>query len=150
MAIGQGDYVMPVINGIFLRFLDSDQMDELPDGVLLHWLEHLNRRQRQYAAECNQRARNMLNSHQHLNRWLTEDRRDDILARNYALQYANNTIIQETCCRFCDRTFIGPCNLSRLQMEELKIQLEIHYSVDHPEGWRLMHENLHSNMLPYL
>ena len=150
MAIGQGDYVMPVINGIFIRFLDSDEMDELPYGVLLHWLEHLNRRQREYAAEINQRARNMLNHHQHLNRWLTEERRDDILARIYALQYANNRIIQETCCRFCERTYIGPCNLSRMEMDELMIQLEIHYSVEHPEGWRLMHENLHSNMLPYL
>ena len=147
MTIGEVHHV--VAEG-WIRFLDSSQMDDLPYGVLKHWLENLDRRQRQYAADINQRARDILNSHQHLNRWLTEDTKDDILARNYALQYANNRIIQETCCRFCDRTFIGPCNLSRLQMEELKIQLEIHYSVEHPEGWRLMHENLHSNMLPYL
>ena len=145
-----GPFVQPVVDGGWIRFLNSSQMDALPEGVLKHWLEHLDRKQRQYAADVNQRAREILNSHQHLNRWLTEEVKDNILEQHYALQYANDQVIQETCCRFCDRTFIGPLNLSRMQIEELKTQLEVHYQVDHPEGWRLMHENLRSNMLPYL
>ena len=145
-----GPFVQPVVDGGFIRFLNSSQMDALPEGVLKHWLEHLDRKQRQYAADVNQRARDILNTHQHLNRWLTEEVKDNILEQHYALQYANDQVIQETCCRFCNRTYIGPLNLSRMRIEELKIQLEVHYQVDHPEGWRLMHENLHSNMLPYL
>ena len=145
-----GPFVQPVVDGGFIRFLNSSQMDALPEGVLKHWLEHLDRKQRQYAADVNQRARDILNTHQHLNRWLTEEVKDNILEQHYALQYANDQVIQETCCRFCNRTYIGPLNLSRMRIAELKIELEVHYQVDHPEGWRLMHENLHSNMLPYL
>ena len=148
MTIGQ--MIPPVVDGRYIRFLNSDEMDSLSFEVLKHWLENLDRKQRQYAADVNQRAREILNSHQHLNRWLTEEVKDNILDKHYALQYANDQVIQETCCRFCNRTFIGPLNLSRMRIEELKIQLEIHYQLDHPEGWRLMHENLHSNMLPYL
>ena len=148
MTIGQ--MIPPVVDGRYIRFLNSDEMDSLSFEVLLHWLENLDRKQRQYAADVNQRAREILNSHQHLNRWLTEEVKDSILEQNYALQYANDQVIQETCCRFCARTFIGPLSLSRMEIEALKIQLEIHYSLDHPVGWRLMHENLHSNMLPYL
>ena len=148
MTIGQ--MIPPVVDGSFIRFLNSDQMDALPYGVLKHWLENLDRKQRQYAADVNQRAREILNSHQHLNRWLTEEVKDNILEQHYALQYANDQVIQETCCRFCNRTYIGPLNLTRMRIAELKIQLEVHYQVDHPEGWRLMQENLHSNMLPYL
>ena len=118
--------------------------------MLLHWLEQLDRRQRQYAADASQRAKDVLNSHQHLNRWLTEEVKEDILDRHDIFQYCSDEVIQDTCCRFCARTFIGPLNLSRIEVEELKIQLMLHYRDDHPEGWRLMQENLRSNMLPYL
>ena len=148
MTIGQ--MIPPVVDGSFIRFLNSDEMDSLSFEVLKHWLENLDRKQRQYAADVNERAREILNSYQHLNRWLTEEVKDSILEQHDILQFASDQVIQETCCRFCARTFIGPLNLSRMEIEELKIQLEIHYRVDHPEGWRLMHENLHSNMLPYL
>ena len=148
MTIGQ--MIPPPVDGNFIRFLNADQMDALPYGVLKHWLENLDRRQRQYAADVNDRAREILNSFSHLNRWLTEEVKESILEKHYELQFASDRVIQETCCRFCDRTFIGPLNLTRMEIEELKIQLEIHYSVDHPEGWRLMREDLRSNMLPYL
>ena len=148
MTIGQ--MIPPVVDGSFIRFLNSDEMDSLSFEVLKHWLENLDRKQRQYAADVNERAREILNRYQHLNRWLTEEVKDSILEKHDILQFASDQVIQETCCRFCARTFIGPLNLSRMEIEELKIQLEIHYRVDHPEGWRLMHENLHSNMLPYL
>ena len=142
--------IPPVVDGRYIRFLNSDEMDSLSFEVLKHWLENLDRKQRQYAADVNERAREILNTYQHLNRWLTEEVKDSILEQHDILQFASDQVIQETCCRFCARTFIGPLSLSRMEIEELKIQLEIHYRVDHPEGWRLMHENLHSNMLPYL
>ena len=148
MTIGQ--MIPPVVDGRYIRFLNSDEMDSLSFEVLKHWSENLDRKQRQYAADVNERAREILNSYQHLNRWLTEEVKDSILEKHDILQFASDQVIQETCCRFCARTFIGPLSLSRMEIEELKIQLEIHYRVDHPEGWRLMHENLHSNMLPYL
>ena len=69
MTIGQ--MIPPVVDGRYIRFLNSDEMDSLSYGVLKHWLENLDRKQRQYAADVNQRAREILNSHQHLNRWLT-------------------------------------------------------------------------------
>ena len=119
MTIGQ--MIPPVVDGSFIRFLNSDEMDSLSFEVLKHWLEHLDRKQRQYAADVNQRAREILNSHQHLNRWLTEEVKDSILEQHYALQYANDQVIQETCCRFCDRTYIGPLNLTRMRIAELKI-----------------------------
>ena len=147
MTIGEVHHV--VAEG-WIRFLDSSQMDDLPYGVLKHWLEHLDRKQRQYAADINERAKDILNRYQHLNRWLTEEVRDAILEKNDILQVCSDQVIQETCCRFCSRTFIGPLNLSRIEIEELKIRLEIHYRTDHPEGWALMNESLHSNMLPYL
>ena len=145
-----GEMIPPVIDGNFIRFLNGEQMDALPYGVLVHWLEKLDRKQRQYAADVNDRAKDILNRYQHLNRWLTEEVKDDILDKHDILQYCSDEVIQETCCRFCERTFIGPLNLSRIEIEELKIQLEIHYRTDHPEGWRLMHEDLYSNKLPYL
>ena len=148
MTIGQ--MIPPVVDGSFIRFLNSDQMDALPYGVLKHWLENLDRTQRQYAADVNERAKVILNTYQHLNRWLTEEVKDSILEKNDILQYCSDQVIQETCCRFCSRTFIGPLNLTRIEIEELRIRLELHYRTDHPEGWALMHENLHSNMLPYL
>ena len=145
-----GPFVQPVVDGGFIRFLNSSQMDALPEGVLKHWLEHLDRKQRKYAADVNERAKDILNTYQHLNRWLTEEVKDSILEKNDILQYCSDQVIKETCCRFCSRTFIGPLNLTRIEIEELRIRLEIHYRTDHPEGWALMHENLHSNMLPYL
>ena len=148
MTIGQ--MIPPVVDGRYIRFLNSDEMDSLSFEVLKHWLENLDRKQRQYAADVNQRAREILNSHQHLNRWLTEEVRDAILEKNDILQVCSDQVIQETCCRFCARVFIGPLNITRLEIEELRIMLELHYRTDHPEGWALMNENLHSNMLPYL
>ena len=147
MTIGE---VHHVVAGGWIRFLDPSQMDALPYGVLKHWLEHLDRKQRKYAADVNERAKDILNTYQHLNRWLTEEVKDSILEKNDILQYCSDQVIQETCCRFCSRTFIGPLNLTRIEIEELRIRLEIHYRTDHPEGWALMNENLHSNMLPYL
>ena len=147
MTIGEVHHV--VAEG-WIRFLDSSQMDDLPYGVLKHWLEHLDRKQRQYAADVNERAKDILNRYQHLNRWLTEEVRDAILEKNDILQVCSDQVIQETCCRFCARVFIGPLNITRLEIEELRIMLELHYRTDHPEGWALMNENLHSNMLPYL
>merc|ERR1711888_167814 len=85
-------------------------------------------------------AKDVLNSRQHLNRWLTEEVKEDILDKHDILQYCSDEVIQDTCCRFCARTFIGPLNLSRIEVEELKIQLMLHYRDDHPEGWRLMQE----------
>ena len=145
-----GEYVMPVVDGIWIRFLDSEQMDELPTGVLRHWLTHLNRTQREYAAAINTRARNILNRHQEFNRWLTEEVKEKIMEQNYALQYCSENMIKETCCRFCSATYIGPLNMTRIQMLGLMRELEVHYEQEHPEGWRLMQRNLHSNMLPYL
>ena len=145
-----GQFIPPAVDGNFVRFLTGEEIDALPIGVLLNWLENLDRRQRQYAADASQRAKDVLNSHQHLNRWLTEEVKEDILDRHDIFQYCSDEVIQDTCCRFCARTFIGPLNLSRIEVEELKIQLMLHYRDDHPEGWGLMQENLRSNMLPYL
>ena len=148
MTIGQ--MVPPVVDGSFVRFLNSDEMDSLSYDMLKYWLEHLDRKQRQYAADVNDRARDILNRHRPLNRWLNEEVKNDILDKHYELQYADERMIKETCCRFCDRTYFGPLNLTRRQLAQLRIELELHYALEHQEGWRLMQENLHSNMLPYL
>ena len=66
-----GPFVQPVVDGGWIRFLNSSKMDALPEGVLKHWLEHLDRKQRKYAADVNERAKDILNTYQHLNRWLT-------------------------------------------------------------------------------
>ena len=148
MTVGQ--IIPPVVDGMYIRFLKSEEMDRLSYEMLKYWLEHLDRIQREYAAGVNDRARDILNNHQSLNRWLTEETRDTILERVWELQFANYRIIQETCCRFCDRTYVGPLNLTRRQHADLMRELEVHYEEEHPEGWRLMQRNLHSNMLPYL
>ena len=67
-------------------FYTSRQMDDLSHEELKAWLLLLNRAQREYCARVNGRARSMCNAEYRLNRWLTEESREDLFDLHYELQ----------------------------------------------------------------
>ena len=69
-----------------IKFLTTREMDDLPTEQLEHWLLQLNRAQREYCARVNGRARSMCNAEYRLNRWLTEESREDLFDLHYELQ----------------------------------------------------------------
>ena len=71
---------------VTVPFYTSRQMDDLSHEELKNWLLLLNRAQREYCARVNGRARSMCNAEYRLNRWLTEESREDLFDLHYELQ----------------------------------------------------------------
>ena len=71
---------------VTVPFYTSRQMDDLSHEELKDWLLLLNRAQREYCARVNGRARSMCNAEYRLNRWLTEESREDLFDLHYELQ----------------------------------------------------------------
>ena len=71
---------------VWIKFLTSREMDDLPSEQLERWMLQLNRAQREYCGRVNGRARSILNATHELNRWLDDETREDIEDRFYELQ----------------------------------------------------------------